>query len=281
MSLREKTYYTLTQFFEKYKNVKLQDKDWTEQNVPTHMGRLEFLIFVLGDKSINTITRENMRSFRDTLQKLPPNRTKLPEYKDKSVDEIIAINPEKTLNARTVNTILQTVSGMFEWAIREGYLESNPAKALSVKDDRQSSELKEAFTDDDLKLLFFSVNYKYEDSKNPAYYWVPLISLYSGMRLEEICQLHCEDLYEEEGFWIFDIKEENTDGLNDKHIKTKNTKRKIPIHDKLKELGLLEYLENTRTESPRLFPRLNKTDKTFKYGKQVGKHFSALGTGKQ
>ena len=96
------------------------------------------------------------------------------------------------------------------------------------------------------------------------------------MRLEEICQLHCEDIYEENGIWIFDITTESSDGLNDKFLKTKNAIRQIPIHDKLIELGLLDYLDTICSKSPRLFPLLNKTEKTFKYGKQVGNQFSAL-----
>ncbi len=49
-------------------------------------------------------------------------------------------------------------------------------------------------------------------------------------------------------------------------IKTKNANRKVPVHDKLVELGFLDYLESTRAESLRLFPCLKKTDNTYKYG---------------
>ncbi|MBO4736180.1 MAG: hypothetical protein J5614_07270, partial [Paludibacteraceae bacterium] len=65
----------------------------------------------------------------------------------------------------------------------------NPAKSLSFKDDRDPIDLKYAFTVDDLKVIFFNDNYDPSKFTKPAYYWVPLIALYSGMRREEICQL--------------------------------------------------------------------------------------------
>ena len=47
------------------------------------------------------------------------------------------------------------------------------------------------------------------------------------MRLEGICQLHCEDIYKDnDEIWIIDICEESNDGLHDKRLKTKNAKRK-------------------------------------------------------
>ena len=97
------------------------------------------------------------------------------------------------------------------------------------------------------------------------------------MRLEGICQLHCEDIYKDnDGIWIIDICEESNDGLHDKRLKTKNAKRKIPIHEELIRSGLISYLDETRNISIRLFPKLNRTEKTNKYGKHVGKYFSNL-----
>ena len=153
----------------------------------------------------------------------------------------------------------------------------NPAQGLELKDERQHVELKPPFSNDDIRKLFFSGDYLPENFKNPAYYWVPLIGLYTGMRLEEICQLHCEDIYEDEGIWVIDITGDSKDGLDDKNLKTVNARRKIPIHDDLRNFGLLDYLSQMKNNNYlRLFPLLNKTDKSPKYGKQVGKQFSEL-----
>lgn len=96
------------------------------------------------------------------------------------------------------------------------------------------------------------------------------------MRLEEICQLHTEDIYEVDGIWLIDIRPDSTDGLDDKILKNKNASRRIPIHKDLLSLGLLVYHNRIAEFSVRLFPELNKTKNSPKYGKQVGKQFSAL-----
>jgi hypothetical protein len=53
---------------------------------------------------------------------------------------------------------------------------------------------------------------------HPHQYWVPLIGLYSGARIEEICQLEVNDVRESSGVWIMDI---NRNG--DKRVKTAAT----------------------------------------------------------
>lgn len=105
---------------------------------------------------------------------------------------------------------------------------------------------------------------------------VPLIGLYTGMRLEEICQLHTEDIYEEDGIWAINIRTESTDGIEDKNLKTKNAARIIPIHPDLIYFGLVTYRDKIAVDSNRLFPELNKTENTHQYGKQVGKQFKKL-----
>ncbi|MBD5416530.1 MAG: site-specific integrase [Desulfovibrio sp.] len=227
----------------------------------------------MGDIPLSEIDRNKIREFRDILRKLPPNRHKK-EYGNKTAQELIALNLKETLNIKTINVTMQAISGMFEWGIEEGYLETNPARNLSIKDNRQVIELREAFTEQEVRKIFFSGDYLSSAFKNPAYYWVPLIGLYTGMRLEEICQLHTRDIYQEDELWIIDINLDSNDGINDKILKSKNAIRKIPIHNDLVEFGFIKYCNDMKQNSNRLFPLLNKTDKSPKYGKQVGKQFS-------
>ena len=182
-----------------------------------------------------------------------------------------------TLSIKSINVIVEAISGMFGWAVREDFIVRNPAQGLGIKDTQPDVEKKPSLTNDDIKKIFFTGDYKKEAFKNPAYYWAPLIALYTGMRLEEICQLHCEDIYKEDGIFLIDIREESRDGLNNKILKTKNAKRKIPIHDDLIKFGLIVYRDAMIKEKQiRLFPLLNKTERSSKYGKQVGKAFSVL-----
>lgn len=268
----------LSELIETYCETKIKDHAWAQRSLADHKNRVMSLLRILGDKPIDEITRQDMRSFRDTLQKLPPRWNKKLGKSGRSVNELVEeYRNQSHLTTKSLNVIVEAISGMFTWAKQEDIIDHNPAQGLGIKDTQQDIEKRLPLSDADIKKIFFSGDYRRETFKNSAYYWAPLIALYTGMRLEEICQLHCEDIYKEDGISLIDIREESRDGLNDKILKTKNAKRKIPIHDDLIKLGFLVYRdEMLKAKQIRLFPLLNKTEKSPKYGKQVGKAFSTL-----
>ncbi|MEI6209423.1 MAG: hypothetical protein WCP20_21800, partial [Desulfuromonadales bacterium] len=67
------------------------------------------------------------------------------------------------------------------------------------------------------------------------------------MRIEEICQLHLEDVRCVDDIRVIDI---NTK-LN-KRLKNQSSTRIIPIHSVLIHLGLLEYADELRLEGESL-----------------------------
>jgi integrase len=87
-----------------------------------------------------------------------------------------------------------------------------------------------------------------------ASYWIPLLGLFSGARSSELCQLHCADIVQEQGVWVIDIN----DGAEGKTVKTKASRRQVPIHSELIRLGFLAYVEATRKAGhERLWPALS------------------------
>lgn len=277
--LREKVLFS--QAAERYISTKLKENAWKDRNVRDIRGRLGNFIDIIGDKFIEDITRTDMRIFVETLQKLPPNRSKSKLYAGKSVAEILDMRPEQTLNVATVNTILEAVGSLLEWFVNEGVLEKNPAKGLQIKDSRQAIELRDAFTCDELEKIFAHPKFSKGKFKSASYFWIPLIALFTGARLEEIAQLHCTDLYRNhgsEGLWVFDINDAGKDEAgHGKSLKNRNAKRIIPIHKALLDIGLLDYHARTaKAKHIRLFPDLKITANTSKLGKQPGKQFKAV-----
>jgi len=79
-------------------------------------------------------------------------------------------------------------------------------------------------------------------------YWIPLIGLYTGMRLAEISQLQTADFVTIEGVACIDVAPGRTEeelGITTR-IKTVASLRAIPIHPRLVELGLLDYVADRR-----------------------------------
>jgi len=86
-----------------------------------------------------------------------------------------------------------------------------------------------------------------------AGYWIPLLGLYSGARSSELCQLHLSDVVQESGVWAIDINED----AEGKTVKTKASRRQVPIHSELIRLGFLDYVAATRKDGhERLWPML-------------------------
>ncbi len=73
------------------------------------------------------------------------------------------------------------------------------------------------------------------------------------MRLGEIVQLLVADIKVHEGIPYFDISRGEGE---DKQLKTASSRRDVPVHPTLIELGLLDHVEKRRASAPkgRIFP---------------------------
>ena len=60
--------------------------------------------------------------------------------------------------------------------------------------------------------------------------WVPLIGLFSGMRLGEICGLRTTDVQLESDTYFFNVAES---GEDDRRLKTAAATRRVPVHSEL------------------------------------------------
>lgn len=260
-----------------YIKTKIGDGEWKKEIIPDIKSRLSYLVDILNDMYIQDITREDMRRLRETLKMLPPNRSRKKEYRDKTIAQLIKEKHLQVLSVKTINIVVEAISSLFEWCIREKILDFNPAKKLQVKDDRLEIDLREPFSEEDLTKIFSHPIFSQKKFKNPAFYWVPIIALYTGMRLEEICQLYCADIYKIDGIYVFDVNDKpNSKGERDKRVKTKNAQRIIPMHKTLVDLGFVSYKKSIEKGNERLFPLLKKNGSVTKYGKQPGKVFSKI-----
>ncbi|WP_083936147.1 site-specific integrase [Methylobacterium sp. B1] len=99
----------------------------------------------------------------------------------------------------------------------------------------------------------------------------PFIGLYSGARLNEIAQIHIADIKQEGDLWYFDLNDD--DG---KRLKTEASKRIVPMHPKLIELGLLQYVTELRSQGQtKLFPSFTYCTKNG-WGRVLGRWFNEM-----
>jgi len=242
---------------------------------------LNHLIEEWGDIPIGSITREMTTNFKGHIRKIPRNRKKNPEYRDKDFHELVGMNVKDTISTTTVNKHLGYCSSFFDWSINHGYSDINPFKGMKLKRTVRPRDERDRFNESDLKKIFGKGNYiHFTEIEKGRYelYWTPLIGVFSGLRLGEITSLYLDNIREIGGNhrnkrWCFDIVEEPD--RPDKHLKTKSSRRIVPIHDTFLNLGLIEFIELLKKKDPsreRLFQELKLSEGN--YNKNVSTFFN-------
>lgn len=215
---------------------------------------LNLFLEIVGDKPINEVVQSDASLFSDVVA----------TYKRDGIPRA----------ANTINNYLGSILKFSEWIVSKGAIYGHVtlemkklryAKKKAPKDQRKMIEVSE------IRQIFDSEQFKKAKIRDIEKYWLILVAIYTGMRLEEISQLNPKtDFYRDEsGLLIFDINE--NDG---KSLKNLPSARKVPVHDKLIELGLVAYVDSQKAKSDRLFP--NSKVRDGRTGKNVGKRANYL-----
>jgi integrase len=227
---------------------------------------------VLGmDTPLRSIDREACRRLMDMLIWLPTNSKKrFPKLTAVQSSEMAkAKKLTSTLGYAAINSYLKCLSALMNFAINEGYIDRNPAKGLRVVDPRHRRDRRLPFSNDQLRAIFNAPLYRgciddeygYADvgpaRPRRARFWVALIALFSGMRMNEICQLDVSDIRRVDGVDCFLITSRSNGGDGDKKVKTATSERFVPIHPELVRIGFTEFVnERRQVGSIKLFPEL-------------------------
>jgi len=272
---KKKPFVTLKEALKQYKADKIAKKDWKSlKSAKDIMSTLKCLTDILGeDIPVDTIDRKALRHMRDTLLQLPTHRNNK-IFKDKTIPELVALEPDKTISVRTVNNNLTNCSTFFTWCEDEELMDRNPCKRLKIKEDKDDIDHRSPFTNQDLHNIFHAQEYVQDTFKRPSEFWGPILGLYTGARREELCQLHIEDVRQEDGLWVLDINENpNVNGFVRKGVKKKHSKRLVPLHPFL--VDVLHFPKFARQQGTkghlRVFPELVRIND--KYGHKFGERF--------
>lgn len=245
---------------------------WRDRSKAEAVSALNLFIRIVGqgqsppDRPVGELTRRDISAYRDALQRWPLHAEKKAQYRGKSAAEILKLatggpdGPGRTISPTTINQHVGYVQSFIRWAVSSGHIEINIAEGLKLKKSKKASEERESYSTDDLKRILSSPIYRTPSgttdlpAKQPERYWIPLIALLSGMRLNEVAQLHLGDVRVVDDIPCFDI---NAEG--EKALKNAASKRTVSIHPTLLELGFMGYVEGLRQRGKkRLWENLTK-----------------------
>ena len=278
----------ISQLIEKYLDDVGRQREWPTKTVLRKRGELREFLEIVGDKPINAYTQSDGLNFKDVQLALPIYRQKAP-YKGLTLVEAaqkasqLRVDGEKIdlLRPITINDKIGTVSLFFEWGKSRDSSVVNPTadQHLRRAKNKRKGKKRHPWTIDELNRMIASPIYTGCRSeshwKEPgdlvlrqsAKYWVPLIALFSGMRLGEIIQIQVSDVRYLDGIEYFDVTpaaigprdDEADDAEEEKSLKTESSRRAIPVHETLFELGFRDFLKFRRaTGARRLFPEYDR-----------------------
>lgn len=185
----------------------------------------------------------------------------------------------------TIKKDLGLLAAMFQVAIDDDHKFSvtvNPRVGVKVKGEVGEARVRVHFGPEDLKRIFASPVYSQGErplgGAGEAAFWLPLIALFTGARLNEIGQLRPGDVKQEEGIWHVVFTDEG-EGMQLKEG-AKN-RRRVPVHPELTKLGFLDYAEKMKDAgAARLFPEIKPDSRdhlTGRWSKWWNRYLDSVG----
>jgi integrase len=293
----------MSQLVEKYLDVTAREREWPNKTQLRKRGELREFVEIVGDRPVTAYRQVDGVNFKDVQLSLPIYRHQAPfkgltliQAAKTALDLRAGGGKVELLNPITINDKIGTVSLFFEWAKSRDSTVINPLadQRIQGSKNKRKGKKRHPWTIDEINRMLAAPIYtgcRSERSwhqpgnvvlNRSAKYWVPLIALFSGMRLGEIIQLQVADVKCVDGIDYFDVTpvamacddDETADEENEKSLKTAASRRGVPIHKTLLDMGFGHFIDFRRTSAAkRLFPEFERAKDDASWSKQFSKHF--------
>lgn len=250
---------------------------WIETAKPSQQtmdeARLAFVRFLeltglTWKTPIHLLNEDHAWAFVDEAQKLP-KVMKSQRFRGKNLRQIIALTEDDDSVPRqspgSVQKHLAFLKAAMNVMVQRKKVSANPFGFVKLDaDDGDDKRL--PFTIDELKTFFGSA--LFSGCSWGAVQWTCVIALFTGARLEEIGQLTVSDIRTEDNVPFFDMSIIEAG----KRRKTKSSKKLIPIHRMLIDLGFVQYVDALRSKGVApVFPELTRDTKYGKITKKLSR----------
>jgi integrase len=291
---------------EQYLAETAREREWPKKTTMRKRGELNEFLAIVGDKPINAYTRDDGVLFKTIQLDLPAYRGRVP-FKGLSLTDAARKAKELRSSGKdcgelkpvTINDKIGTTSLFFRWLkLRDGSV-VDPVGDLGMRRPKARHRRKKNYpwTVEELNKMFAAPIYTGCKSayywgrpgdlilNQSAMFWVPLIGLFSGMRLGEIIQMQTADVRSRDDIQYFDVtplsaaEMAEDDDAERKSVKTSSSHREIPIHKTLFDVGFADFLAyRQKSGELRLFPDFEKTKADDSWSKTFSKHFKRFCT---
>lgn len=246
-----------TEFFE-YEKSRAAGGELASKEINKIRTRLKPFLEYFEGREINALTQFDMEQFAREMAYYPVFLDDIDEAKTLKFSEIIAKTksatlmtndgePALTITKNTHSGYMQIPKNFIKYCNKRNLGSAALVNGLSesVPNLREGTK-RRAFLKEELQQIFNSSYYR-EARYNTAYqYWVPLLAAFTGARVNEIAQLQPGDVkQDDDGLWYFDITDDDS---NKKTLKTAQSKRIVPLHQRLLDLNFVNYVKGKQAE---------------------------------
>lgn len=217
---------TISQLYERYK----EERTLNPRQLMEHARPINNFIQEVGDVAVVAATPADVRSHKDAEVKRGQSQS-------------------------SVNGGISILRRLFGYAVDNGLITENPASGIRAAKNRSKERSRRPWSLEELQRLLdgpvHSDGVRPAGGKGEAAFWMPLMAIFTGARLEDIAQLRREDVQTSpEGNLYLDIN-----ANHGKQVKSKSTLREVPIHKCLLQWGFREYVEQVAVKrSDHIFP---------------------------
>jgi integrase len=210
------------------------------------------------DRPSETITKIALRGFRDDVQRIDVTlRGRAGRFKDRLTNE-----PGNQIKSATYLRYWNTTKAFFSWCHSEGYIDADPAAGLTIEKRKgETIRTPEEFKTEEIKALFQTplfAGYKSLSRLNDpgpthtreGHWWSAIIMMHTGLRAGELSQLLPEDFDFDAATPHLKVRNEDDAGNTVKTTKNAASVRNVPLHPRLLELGLRQFVERRRKLHP-------------------------------
>ena len=268
----------------KYEQQREDDQEIGGKNVPQIRTRLRPFLDIYGTRHIGSLTPGDIEAYRKMLVYYPKNVHKLASAAGLTFDQVIQKSKNKTLldskgqpaeriASLTVDGYMMAASNFLGYCKKQFAINPTVMEGFANKVGKAKEGIdRRAFNKDEMQKIFESAYYS-EATYNCAYqYWVPHLGAFTGARINEISQLAPDDVdQDKDGIWFIKITASGED--KEKSIKNEESRRIIPVHQKLIDLGFIDYVKSQKEAKATNLFDINKA-KADKFGKVPSEWFN-------
>lgn len=245
-------------------------------------------IELYGDLPLSKITREVVRQYRADMATMPAKGEGIRKLNARQKIAKAKTEGLPTIEAGTIRNKLRGLSAVLSYALRMQLITENPviaggfggAAAKAAARKQVGKRARNFYDDAELSKIFSSPAFTDPAWAPPradfgrAWYWLPLLMYYTGARREELAQLMVRDFRSDAPGVNYYLSILNTEGEEDgqRGVKTDSSRRSIPVHQDLIDLGFLTYAASLPQDG-QMFPMLKPNPAGY-YGANFGKRWA-------